>query len=79
MSSKNCNVVHITGGFCVNAKCRLDVSHLETELFSSHFQPSQAELYINKVMPLTSLRFERERHTGKRVVIISETSCLKPA
>lgn len=79
MSSKNCNVVHITGGSCVNGKCCLDDSHLETDLFSSHLHVSQTELYINKVMPLTSLRSEGERHTGKRVVIISETSCLQPA
>lgn len=70
---------HISGGLCGNAKCCRDVSHLERERFSSHFHPSQAELSINKVMPLSSLRFEGERHTGKRVVIISETSCLKPA
>ena len=49
------------------------------ETLSSHSHPSHAEFYITEVMPLSSLRSQGERHTGRRVVIISETSCLQPA
>lgn len=39
------------------------------EILSSPSHPSRAEFYINKVMPLRSLRFPGERHTGEELLL----------
>lgn len=70
---------NVTSELCGNASVALMSPTWKQETLSSHSHPSRAECYISKVIPLSSLRFQGERHTGGRVVIISETSCLQPA
>lgn len=70
---------HIMSKLCGNASVALMSPTWKQETLGSRSHPSLAEFYISKVMPLSSLRFGGEGHTGRRVVIISETSCLRPA
>lgn len=41
----------------------------QKEMLSSHSSPSHAEFYIDKVMLLSSLRFQGERHTGEELLL----------
>lgn len=70
---------HITSKLCGNASVALMSPTWKQETLGSRSHPSRAEFYISKVMSLSSLRFWEEGHTGRRVVIISEASCLQPA